>query len=265
MRFLLLLFFSYIYVHALSLHSTELGMKLTSFDYTEFNTQGEILDTERSNLSLIYGVYMLNEIDLYDDKVTLEFYNDFSLGHTEYVGSPISGGSYGDLVAQTNNIFFNSELSLFLSSVSIDKLKFSFFPLGGFHYWKRAFSVSQIEVYSWVYYGMGFRSQWKIDAKRDLSITLSAKHAIYPNMYADIPDLSLEHDFNLGETYSTIADIKYSEAMFSDQVFSIMVGFEYIHIGRSNSVEVGLQSYTEPESKEYNMHILLGFTFNGDS
>ena len=253
--FFLSLLFSLL-LDASSLKNVAIGIKSTQYDYTEVDVDQTILDTEQSSFSDLFGLYANLHFELKEEK--LEFLNALTTGNTRYVGSLLSGGGYGSYNSITSNTFFKSELALVKKIERIKNYKVFVLPAFGYHYWERTLSASQNEIYSWFYYQLALRTQFRL--KDDSGICLQYSHmwALSPTMYADIPSLGIDDDFDLGRTEGDYLMLLLHRNGEDGHDLEFKVEFEVVDIGRSNVIK----GFVEPQSRQKNLHLSVGLIFN---
>ena len=249
---------------AINLNSVSFGLKTTKYDYTEVDTSGTILDTEEANLGRIQGLYTKAQFSLEKSSSYFEFMYSFTAGSTKYIGALLSGGTYGSYVSKTNNVFKKTEFSyvkrLNGSAKKAQSSKFgtlSFVPAVGYHYWERTLSATQNEIYTWFYYQLGIRSEIKSSKRDTFLLQYSHQWAYRPQMYADIPSIGLNDDFNLGKTESDFVTLGFKRKISNNTDMEINLEYETVDIGRSNVIK----NFVEPQSYQKNLSVYLGFVF----
>jgi len=254
---LFILFFTLFSLEAAHLEHLTFGLKSTMYDYTEYDTSGKILDTEESNLFELLGVYVNAHIGFKEKKNHLEFLNSVTTGFTKYIGSKL-GGNYGDVVSTTSNTFLKSELSFVRVINSSKRSDISILPAIGYHYWERTLSISQNEIYSWGFYQLGLRTDIKKKNKKHLTFEYKHQWTIKPTMYADIPSINLDDDFDLGKTESDFFSITLHHRFFKGMETEMKLEYETVDIGRSNVIK----GFVEPQSNQKNISLYFGFMIN---
>jgi len=238
------------------------GTKFTKYDYTEIYN-GTTSNTEQSNFTDIFGIYVSAKLKLKSKKSHLEFLNSLTTGKTKYIGSESnSSKGYGSYTSRTADTFMKSQLTYVRDFSQLKKIKISLTPSLGFHYWERTLSSIQNEIYYWWYYQLGIRAEIQLDKGNYFSIDYSHQWTINPTMYADTPSLGLDHDFNLGKTESDFLQLTYLRYVSSQLSVEYKVEYERVKIGLSDIVyaSTGIP-YVEPESHQKNINFYIGFLF----
>jgi hypothetical protein len=226
-------------------------------DYREYDRNGIILDSEKSNFSEIIGIdfsyrYLIN------NNSAIEFNLMSMAGDTEYVGSYIgSGQPYGSVVSKTYNkvrdisLFYNAKNSSDYGVIMLGGVGF------GYRYWDRELSAVQLEEYKWysLRANIGLEYQYEdIVAAFKVGYQYGIKPAMSASGFsedfnlasADILKISLPLRYKLNESFD----------FFSEYVF------EYQTIKESDVLyDSAANGYVEPDSTAYNQYLKVGIVF----
>jgi hypothetical protein len=233
-----------------------------SMDYCEYDDNGDILDSEKSDFTDIIGF----EIGLdYLFDVTAQDYSQVGFhlssigGKSVYMGSYLVDGSgYGSVVSSTNNALYDLD-GEYLYGVSMSN---GIDVLGGislgFKNWYRELSPSQIEMYRWIY--LNPKLGVKLFASQDIELRLMMgyKYGLNPIMTAT----GIQDDFKLGS--ANILHLALSTQYQIDQMTALT--FEYLYenqvITKSNVVYGSdATPYLEPDSTANNQYMKFGVAF----
>jgi len=229
-----------------------------SMDYSEYDDNGAILDSENSHISDIIGAefkyrYFFNNASSIDfEIITLS-------GYTDYIGSAIdTKTSYGSLKSSSYNEIRDISLSYKLHNAS------SFHGIGfiggigiGYRFWRRELSSIQIEDYKWYSLRILAGLQYKY---KDISsnFELEYQYGINPVMSAS----GFSQDFELSS--ATIVKLSIPIRYVINKNFDLVCAyvFEYQKIDESNTIyDTFNNGYVEPDSKAYNQYMKLGIVF----
>jgi hypothetical protein len=225
------------------------GMKM---DYREYDSDGVILDSEKSTLE-IKGISSSLEIELHNNITRTSLIMDYQYieGETEYVGSYLGGtGVYGDVVSTTKNKITQKEA--YIKEAYIKDNTELFIGLGGGHrLWERKLTSTQVEDYEWFYLkgSLGFLHQF------NNGICLGAEYvytkALSPQMiYYDTPNLV----FDLGSVYSHSVTVPIIIPVNNRMDIRFETKYEKLTINESNIVS----GFYEPDSKSNNIYSKVG-------
>jgi len=242
----------------------EIALKASSvqFDYREYLDNGELLDSEKANMSAFNGV----DIALRMGGRTpngVKFIHDLDYsyheGKTDYVGSLLydPAGQYGDLKSTTYNRL--SELS-YLVGLSLPVTRnFSFGGQTGFgnRQWKRGLGEGILETYTWSHWIAGGRADWLFH-NGEFSLYANYQEAFLPKMAAS--DLGLM--FDLGKTSGYKLGARWSTRLSRRISFEMEYVYDYWEIGRSKTKQAyDKKYYYEPSSETKNNTVKAGFVY----
>lgn len=248
----------------------EFGVKTTAYDYTETALEGQILDTEKSSLSEINGVYGSYDHklkDYTDDGHDVAYYlNVFAsaqYGETDYVGSLLNSGlGYGSYKSTTLNTFYEFQANIKRLS-KYDKNTLCATLGIGYKIWERELSSIQLETYRYLFAQASLMIDTKIYNDFTLGLELSGQIAYSPKMDADFSSITnpIHHTFDLGKVYSYKIATPLTFSLYEKINFTTKLEYEYVSIGRSDTVQIGLFNYYEPDSEQNNFSIYAGIEF----
>ena len=169
-----------------------------SMDYREYDKNGKILDSEKSNFDEILGYEMglaFSFLESQTSKSQIDFTLMSAVGETEYVGSYIGSSlGYGSVVGSTQNHIIDTDVA-YSYSQNINESIAVYFGLGlGYRYWERKLSYHQIEDYTWFYIEPSLGISADITKKINFDLSIGYQYAINPMMSESAYDL----DFDLG-------------------------------------------------------------------
>lgn len=229
-----------------------------SMDYKEYDTNGQLLDSEESSFTELTGTQIgigyafLKDISSYSI-IKLNFM--ILRGQTQYKGSILgSGQAYGSLVSTTQNTIIDTDLSYKHIDIFNDFFKLSYGLGIGYREWERSLSASQVEVYKWYsirpMLGVGIR----VNEKLNIDSLIEYQYGINPIMTSSNPNL----DFELGSADILELSFPVTYKYNKNLDFFVEAVFQKQTITRSN-VNSG---FYEPDSTAYNNYLKLGLTFN---
>lgn len=252
----------------------ELGTKTTLYNYTERDSEDQILDTEKSDLFNIGGIY-----GSYDHKIGkssnmgrdvayyMNIYASVEYGSTDYVGSILdSNQGYGSYTSTTENSFY--EIQTNLKRVKSYDSNTGYVLLGlGYKEWERRLSKVQIENYNYFFAQAATGGNTAIYNDWSLGLDLTAQLAINPRMEANFytTTQTLDETFNLGTTYTYKVAVPFTIPIDEQLNFSIKVEYEFTSIGKSNTIitpnfiPCSATGCYEPDSQQKNLHAYAGF------
>lgn len=236
----------------------EAGVKATAYDYTE--TQGPVvLDTEDSDFGDITGGYARFSMSLWENvyggKDGLEFYASHTSGDTRYIGSILgSGQPYGSVVSTTENTYDEIQAN-YVRSFSGAAMDYTVRLGLGYYEWERALSAIQVETYYWYFLQAGVGFEERLADNWSLGFDLTGQYAIYKQMDAEMPGLSLS--FDLGNTYTIRAGIPLKVAITDALSLTFRGEYEFTSIGHSDIV----LGYYEPNSEQKNWNLSAGIGY----
>ncbi|QOY52836.1 hypothetical protein [Candidatus Sulfurimonas baltica] len=240
----------------------ELGLKTTSYNYTERDLQGIIIDTENSKISEINGVYgsfdyFFNDYSEknYDVAYYLNFFGSAQYGETDYVGSLLEYDlPYGSHTSTTLNTFYEFQANIKrLSQYNNSAL---YFTLGlGYKVWERELSSTQLETYYYPFAQVSIGVETKIYNNLHVGLELSGQLAFDAKMDA------LNETFNLGKVYSYKIAAPIKIPMYEKISFTAKLEYEYANFEKSDFVQIGNFTYYEPDSEQKNWNLYAGIEF----
>jgi hypothetical protein len=226
-------------------------------DYREYNTQGQILDSEKSNLLDITGIGTSLELGLLtQDRARTSAVMSYVRmnGETEYMGSILgSGNPYGSVVSRTQNTITQSEACLKQALIDFNNEVYVNIG-GGYRLWTRELSATQVEDYKWYYWKASLGGLYRVWNNMSIGGEIGYTQAIAPKMVANNPAL----EFNLHNVYSYNVSIPIVYKMTKAVALRIENQFERINIDDSD-VNSG---YYEPHSTSKNISTKIGVDFH---
>jgi hypothetical protein len=263
LKFIILLFLLGINLQAKE-NGTTFSVALVgmSMDYREYDDNGDILDSEKSDFTDIFG----GELGLdYVFNATAQDYSQVGLylttvsGNTQYVGALLTnGGGYGSVVSSTKNTLFELE-GEYIYGVSIDS---GFDVLGGgsigFKSWERELSAAQVEVYSWAYLNPQVGMNFTASQELELRLMLGYKYGLNPIMTAT----GIDDNFELGS--ANTFHLALSSQFKVDEKVNLFIEYLYENqvITKSNVVYGSdATPYLEPDSTANNQYMKFGVAF----
>ena len=252
----------------------EFGLKTTSYDYTERDSEDKVLDTERSDFFEVGGIYgsydhkiKESRKDEYDIAYYINLYGSIEYGDTDYIGSILgSNQGYGSSRSTTANSFYEFQANL--KRVTNYQKSSRYIGLGlGYKEWKRELSVRQIETYYYFFMQAVLGGEISVFKKWYLGLDLTAQLAYKPKMDADFSGStqSLHETFDLGRTYTYKLAIPLRVPLYKELSFVTKAEYAFTSIGRSNVISVpdfpnpgDTNSFLEPDSQQKNWHLYAG-------
>jgi len=263
-------------------HIFEFGAKTTSYDYTERDSQDNVLNTEESNFFEIGGIYAsydykLKELTYPDGNVAhyLNIYGSYSGGDTDYTGSSlVNGEGFGSVKNTTGNTFY--ELEINLKRVRYHKTSSTYILFGlGYKEWERELSSTQVETYHYKYAQIGVGGEKQIYKNISLGIDIKAIVGFDTKMDADFDETtqtnSLNETFNLGAVYSYKIATPLTIPINKQLSFTTKAEYEFSSYGKSDTItktnffkpgyaqgnSTDAQLY-EPDSQQKNWNLYAG-------
>lgn len=208
-----------------------------SFDYREFDSNGAIVDSEKSDF--LPGIRLWYTLPLGNND-SIEADVSWFDGDTDYVGYYLgSGGSYGDLRTTTNNTIVEGSLS-YSSHVPMNWGDV-FLSLGvGYRYWERALADGHTEEYMWPYGKASLGGTLNLTGDDTLSASASYRYAFNPIMESNVYGT-----FDLGTTDGIEITVPWTHRINNRWSTEIRYTYSTWEIGRSDVVS----SMVEPDSK----------------
>ncbi|MBA1433127.1 MAG: hypothetical protein FAF04_05950 [Epsilonproteobacteria bacterium] len=226
-------------------------------DYCEYDREGVLLDSEKSNFTDITGAEL-------QYRYFLDDFSNFALnimeieGNTEYIGSYIgSGTGYGSVVSTTSNII--RDISLGYNAKNL--LSFKIMVLSGlgigYRYWQRKLSSTQVEVYEWYSLRANVGIQF-MHKNLTASFIAEYQHGIKPTMRAT----GIADDYELSSANITKLSLPIRYMISNNIDLTCAYVFEYQKIKESDVVfdSIG-NGYIEPDSTAYNQYLKVGIVF----
>ncbi len=232
-----------------------------SMDYREYNDNGVILDSEKSDFIDVFGSEIGYIFYFLSDEVAYSQI-DINLmsisGKTEYVGALLhSEDAYGSYKGKTNNSIEDISGIYRYNFILNDAVEFNAGIGLGFRYWIRGLSSVQEETYYWLSLRPSLGMKINIIDALYLAPVLEYQYGILPSMKAsgfdsafklssaDIIKFSLPISYEIGERI---------------EIFTAYT-FEQQKIGRSENINKGTYYYYEPDSTANNQYIKFGVAF----
>ncbi len=224
-----------------------------SMGYTEYDSSGNILDSEDSSYIELGGVevslgYTINKDVSSSAEITFSLM--ILMGETTYTGSYIdSEVGYGSVVSTTLNTIWDKDISYKQSRVFNDEFEINYGIGLGHRYWERGLSTSQVEVYSWYSIRPMFGINTINKENFNLGMFIEYQYGFDTKMKSSNPKL----EFELGG-----ADILEVSFPVSYKYESIDLFFEAV-LQKQMIKKSNLNSgYYEPQSTAYNSYLKLG-------
>jgi hypothetical protein len=222
-----------------------------SFDYLE-TENGVKLDSENNDHGDFTGIelgYYKGMDSGYLFKSYIAGKIAYSRGLTQYVGSYVGSGSYGDVVATTKNTLIESSLEYGRSFLVAPDLS-----VGGQcgilrREWKRKLP-GNTEDYQWFGWSGGLRVNYEINPTLIVSALYDYQQAIDPNMYASSTSMNYPLGGANGHKLTLRSEYQY------DRFFVLQLDYvyDYWSILRSDVI----QGWYEPDSKTKNNYLKIG-------
>lgn len=245
---------------------TSVALVGMSMDYREYDVGGNILDSEKSDFTDIAGVEMSlgyffeKEVSAYSQvHINLMLLS----GKTKYIGSYISSENsvYGEVSSTTVNTIVDTDISYKRTNILSKNIELSYGIGLGYRSWKRAFSVSQVEIYKWYSLRPAVGIKFDMNTNVNIGIGLEYQYAIDPKM----SESTYDYDFKLGR--ADIIELSFALSHRYSELIDIFVGatLQQQTIEKSNSIyrTVGneLWKIWEPDSTANNQYLKLGLAF----
>lgn len=239
-------------------YALSMSTDTTRFDYAETDSNGDLLDTEKTGFGNING-FTLRLDPRYNG-----FYlsASYAKGETDYVGSLNGSGlPYGSYRSTTTNevgdYTFGYKTTARLGQNGSWEMPVT---LGlGYRRWLRQLHSSPgvsgyDELYDWGYYDAGIGLHYAFSSKMSLGIDANYRKAFNPQMHENFNGYTFDLNNVHGYKVTVPLEIKL------DQKWSIFgsYNYEYWEIGVSNVIG----GYLEPDSETKNETLSLGLKFN---
>jgi len=256
--------FFFIFIIAFNLeassHNFDFIFLRASYGYNEYNTNGNLLDTESSSF-LDTGGYELSY--MYKIKTRSRFDLGFKIlyksisGKTDYVGSELgSDEPYGSIKSTTDNeyktkrIFFNLDYNFSNSIVLASALGY------GNYEWVRELSQIQVETYSWDEFLIKLGLEYKVSLWK-FGVDFYYMNAIEPRMKTS----NLNGTFYLGKTDSQTFSFYGEYSVLRN--LNLLFGYDMTkqNINCSDPLIEDGQVYYEPKSEDNQDYLKIGFRY----
>jgi len=245
--------------------SLEVSLSGLKFNYKEYSSSGNVLDSESSSFNNLYGINVRYSKEI--GKFILNPNFEYNRGTTHYNGSTWGGTSLS--LTEHNVYLYNLNLigkySLFDDNTKLGTGKL--YVLGGVGYrlWNRGtsdYNGDYDEQYKWPYFLVGGEIN---DRFHSINIALQAyyQQAINPKMKSY---LGSGATYNLGKTYGYRVSIPIKYALKTNYGIVFRYIYDYWKISKSDIQNINLYNKTiatyEPDSKTKNQYINVGFYYN---
>lgn len=245
-----------------TLSAAEVVAKVSSvkFDYMETGDAGQNLDGEKAKLGKINGFEIETRSNGYVSTDT-RFYQDASIsyhsGDTEYVGSYIGRGNYGDLTTTTKNKLIEVSYKLGASINVVDSASIGAHVGAGARVWDRKLDGNE-EVYAWSNWIVGTKADWRATKELIVSATADYQKAVNPKMHSSY----LGETFDLGDTSGYKLGLHANYKLSKNLSVETDYVYDYWKINKSNTVDIGYGLVAwEPDSKTKNQYLKLGLAY----
>jgi len=234
-----------------------------SMDYTEYDRDGSILDTEESSYLDLAGVeisfgYNTFESDSSSSEITFNFM--ILGGMTKYIGSMQSSNEgYGSHISSTLNTVVDTDISYKRSNIFNNSVEINYGIGIGYREWNRALSNSQIEGYTWY----SIRPMLGISTfnkeKLNFGMFIEYQYGIETMMSAS----DLNYDFTLGgaDILEISFPISYKYDKNIDFFFEATIQKQTIKESNRLYTGNGNEYYYEPKSTAHNNYLKLGIEY----
>jgi hypothetical protein len=228
-----------------------------AMDYREYNEAGDIVDSEKSNLSQILGFEMGLGFLLHETRESYSYIN-FNLlnvaGETDYKGSLHgSTAGYGSYLGTTVNVIADFDVDYMYHTVLSDRFEISYGLGLGYRYWERKLSASQIELYEWFSLRPKVGAAFELTPELRLALDLEYQYGLNPTMSESY--YGLDFDFGAADILKVSLPVTYKYSSAMD--FFIEGVYERQEIEASN-VKSG---FYEPDSTANNTYLKLGLVY----
>jgi len=254
----------------------ELGVKTSFYNYTERNDEDQILDTEKSSILDMGGVYAsydhkLKEITTSKEHVAhyINVYTSIAYGETEYKGSTLgSAQGYGSLISRTAHAFYEIQGNLKRVQFYENGSRYIAFGFGR-EVWERALSSNQIETYTYDFAQIAVGGDVRFYQNLSIGIDLTGQIGFNPKMKASINSDSgvLNETYSLGSVYSYKVAAPLIIPIGKQVNFKTKLEYEFTSFSESNIIVT--PSFTpcsttgcfQPKSQQKNWNLSAGFEF----
>lgn len=239
-----------------------------SMDYSEYLEDGELSNTEESDLNGIMGIELgIAYTEVLESKNYTQIGLNFQIlaGETQYTGGIIGSGlGYGSYLSATKDVVFDIEAEYKYNYILSDELEVSYGIGLGYREWYRELSPYQIEIYSWFSLRPKIGLTYNIDAF-SIGGNLEYQYALNPEMVilanAENPDTTVS--LGSGDIIEFSIPLKYA---YSETInLFVEYTYQYQNIEESNKVDYihggSPVLIWEPRSEAYNQYLKFGAEF----
>jgi len=261
-------------IFATVLSAQETGYSLSvagvgmSMDYSEYLEDGELFNTEESDLNGIAGLELkLAYIEVLENNYYSKIGFNFELlaGETQYTGGIIGSGlGYGSYLSATTDVIFDIEAEYIYNYILNDEFEISYGIGLGYREWYRELSPYQIEVYSWLSLRPKIGLTYNLNAF-SIGGNLEYQYALNPEMVllANFENPNTTVDLGSGNIFEFSIPLKY---VYNETTnLFLEYTYQYQTIAESNKVPYIHQGNQvlvwEPRSEAYNQYIKFGAEF----
>ncbi len=231
-------------------------------DYREYDENNVLLDSEKSSFSEMMGAEFEYRYFL-DDSINLELKVLTLSGNTNYVGSLIgSNQGYGSSASTTINDIRDISFMYNAKQISDFDVNMLCGLGGGYRFWQRQLSASQVEQYDWYSLRGNIGLEYNLETSVILKVLLEYQYGITPSMKTN----GIDGSFKLGS--ADILQISVPLRYNISQHFSLTCEYlyEYQKIMKSNYLSGtvnGIYSdrWHEPDSRASNQYLKVGMIF----
>jgi hypothetical protein len=250
-----------VYAKDFSIYLFQVG---ASLDYKEYDSKGNVLDSESSSVIDIYGLKIGAS---YKYKINSRFYAkveyayEYLNGDSDYVGSELGEDKpYGSLKATTKNTIQNSDLDL--KGIYLFNKNINFKLLLGYtyHQWERELSSYQVETYKWDMIKFGLGSVFRFERLRNISFDITALYAQDFSSRMDISNPSAALNLGAVRYYEFDSYVIYTINSSFDIAFGYIIRKQ--EIDKSDIVKTDIGYILEPDSEDFQQYIKLGIIYN---
>jgi len=239
----------------------EIALVGMAMDYSEYNDNGDLFDTEKSAFSEIIGSdfdyhYLFSYSDAGYSEVNFGVL--YVSGYSDYTGSLLnSNNPFGSVTSKTLNDVIDVSLSYKYNNELNSLIAFNYGFGLGYRYWQRQLSRTQIEGYEWFSLRPSLGVDLNIFDDTYLNVNTEYQYAIKPKMSAT----TVASDFDLGSADILKLDIGLSYVVSENMDIFVNAIYEKQTITKSNTIIVGNLAYYEPDSTAYNKYVKIGIAF----
>ena len=231
-------------------------------DYREYDTNSVLLDSEKSSFNEMMGAEFEYRYFL-DESINLELKVLMLSGTTNYMGSLIgSNQGYGSSSYTTSNDIRDITFMYNAKQISDFGINMLCGLGGGYRFWQRKLSASQIEQYDWYSLRGNIGIEYNLDTSVILKVLLEYQYGIAPSMKTN----GIDGSFKLGS--ADILQISVPLRYEINKHFSLTCEYlyEYQKITKSNYLSGTLNgiysnSWYEPDSSASDQYLKVGMIF----